>query len=206
MAAAIADPIVEFASNAGWFGPGNFTDRSNLDVFPALAAGLLLLVLYLVRAAPALLAGEIRSSGIVARLPLIFATQIAVLFAMESAEQLAVHGAILGPTIWLGGPLFISLGFHAAVCVALTSWLSRSSPRLAATALRVIALIKAIGTLAAHAPGAPAPQRFGERCVARRAPVVGPAGERAPPLLQSLQLELLGEFACFQNHGAALRS
>ena len=43
MAAAIADPLVEFASNAGWFGAGNFTDHSNLDVVPALFAGVALL-------------------------------------------------------------------------------------------------------------------------------------------------------------------
>jgi hypothetical protein len=40
LAAAIADPLVEFASNAGWFGPGNFTDRSNLDVGPVFALGI----------------------------------------------------------------------------------------------------------------------------------------------------------------------
>src|SRR5215469_9937216 len=46
IAAAIADPLVEFASNAHCFGPGRFTDHSNLDVLPALAAGGLLLAAY----------------------------------------------------------------------------------------------------------------------------------------------------------------
>ena len=41
IAAAIADPVVEFASNHGAFGAGNFTDHSSLDVVPALIAGLI---------------------------------------------------------------------------------------------------------------------------------------------------------------------
>src|SRR5208283_1357179 len=39
LAAALADPLVEFASNAGLFGGGAFTDHSMLDVLPALIAG-----------------------------------------------------------------------------------------------------------------------------------------------------------------------
>ena len=46
IAAAIADPCVEFASNSGWFGPGRFTDRSNLDVVPALLVGLAVIACY----------------------------------------------------------------------------------------------------------------------------------------------------------------
>jgi hypothetical protein len=32
VAASITDPLVEFASNSGMFGPGSFTDHSNQDV------------------------------------------------------------------------------------------------------------------------------------------------------------------------------
>src|SRR5579863_7532885 len=47
IAAAIADPLVESASNAGWFGPGNFTDHSTWDVVPAFLVGLFFVALYL---------------------------------------------------------------------------------------------------------------------------------------------------------------
>jgi len=39
-AAAVIDPAVEWLANHGRFGPGAFTDHSNLDVLPALGVGL----------------------------------------------------------------------------------------------------------------------------------------------------------------------
>src|ERR1700694_3279642 len=48
VALAIADPLTEWASNAGLFGPGNFTDHSNADVVPALFAGFAFFALHLV--------------------------------------------------------------------------------------------------------------------------------------------------------------
>ena len=46
IAAAVADPILESASNAGLFGHGSFTDHSNLDVLPALCIGLLAVAIH----------------------------------------------------------------------------------------------------------------------------------------------------------------
>ena len=47
IAAAIADPMIESASNAGWFGPGILTDHSNLDVLPALICGAIFVACFL---------------------------------------------------------------------------------------------------------------------------------------------------------------
>jgi hypothetical protein len=124
IAAAVADPIVEFASNAGWFGPGNFTDRSNLDVFPALVVGLGALALYLIGRAPAILAGTALPRRLVSLVPAIFVLQIAVLYVMETAEQFIVGGHTLGPVVWLGGPITASLAIHAALCVTVTFWIA----------------------------------------------------------------------------------
>jgi hypothetical protein len=55
-AATVADPLLEGASNAGWFGPGNYTDHSTLDVLPALATATASALLYVVLSARPLLA------------------------------------------------------------------------------------------------------------------------------------------------------
>ncbi|HLY01157.1 MAG TPA: hypothetical protein VKR56_01530 [Candidatus Cybelea sp.] len=183
MAAAVADPIVEFASNAGWFGPGNFTDRSNLDVFPALMVGIGVLALYLVGAARAVLAGTALPRRLVSLAPAIFALQIVALYVMETAEQFIVGGHALGPTMWLGGPIAASLAIHAAFCVTVTFWISRSARGLAQTTLRVLRLIKTTATFAAHAFEILLPRRCDERTFRQLVPVLCRIGERAPPLL-----------------------
>lgn len=174
---------MEFASNAGWFGPGNFTDRSNLDVLPALVVGLGVLALYLIGTARTLLAGTALPRRIVSLVPSIFVLQILALYAMETAEQVIVAGHTLGPTVWLGGPIFASLAIHAAFCLAITLWIARSARGLAVTTLRVIRLIKAIATLAAQAVGILPSRPSGERCFRQLVPVLCRIGERAPPLL-----------------------
>ena len=137
-AAALADPIVEAASNAGWFGRGSFTDHSNLDVVPALLAGVALTALYFVRRARVVLTGNALPNGIIPLLPMVFALQILTLYGMETAEQIAVWGHVLGPAVWLGAPWYISLAIHATSCIAVTLCLARSARMLAATTLRVI--------------------------------------------------------------------
>ena len=77
LAAAIADPLVECASNAGWFGPGNFTDRSNLDVGPVFALGIATLALYLVRRARVLAARGSSPGAAMSFVPAVFAVTTA---------------------------------------------------------------------------------------------------------------------------------
>ena len=182
IAAAVADPIVEFASNAGAFGSGNFTDRSNLDVLPALLAGIGLLAIYLVRRARTVLADRSFARGVASRVPVIFCLQILALYVMETGEQFITYGHALGPAIWLGGPVLVSLAVHAAICIALVLWIAHSAPTLARTTLRVIRVIRAIATLAGR-PKELAIARIPSAVTFKRlAPIVCRIGERAPPI------------------------
>jgi hypothetical protein len=181
IAAAIADPLVEFASNAGWLGPGSFTDRSNLDVFPALLAGVALLAVFMARKARAVLAGSTIPLGL-RDLPLIFVLQIVTLYSMETAEQLITAGHVLGPMTWLGGPLPISLAVHGVFCFAVTLAIVRSRRALAATTLRVIRLITAIATFAARVPLPIPARRFEAVSFKELLSVLCVVGERAPPM------------------------
>ncbi|MBV8196965.1 MAG: hypothetical protein JO101_07565 [Candidatus Eremiobacteraeota bacterium] len=182
IAAAIANPILELASNAGVFGRSGFTDHSNLDVVPTLVVGILLMGLYFVQKARAVVECAAFSRGVIALLPVIFLLQIATLYVMESAEQLVVWGHILGPMLWLGAPPAISLAFHAAVCIAVTLWITRSSPALARTTLRVIRVIRAIATLAPQTARLILRDSFSPVAFERRAPLLCRIGERAPPI------------------------
>ncbi len=185
IAAALADPLIEFASNARWFGPGSFTDCSNVDVVPALFAGVALLALFMVRKANAVLAGGALSRGCVALLPAIFGLQMATLYVMETTEQLFVFRHVFGPTIWLGAPPAISLPVHAAVCLAVTYAIVRSRRTLAATTLRVVRLIVAIATFAPQIAAPIAARRFSHVCFKNFLPVLCTIGERAPPIIAS---------------------
>jgi hypothetical protein len=198
IAAAIADPLVEFASNAGWFGPGLFTDHSNLDVAPALIIGVLLLAAYLVLKARAALAngsgrdrdlwreaGHALGSGVWRLMPAIFGLQMLTLYAMETAEQYAVWGHSLGPTIWLGGPLPVSLAVHAIICVAVAATIARWVRALTATTLRFIRLIRALATFAPQPAGSLASRRRDSISFRRPAPVLCRIGERAPPFVSA---------------------
>lgn len=181
IAAALADPIVESASNAGWFGRGSFTDHSNLDIVPALLAGVALMALYFVRRASKVLAGGDLPKGAVRLLPTVFALQILTLCGMETAEQMVVWGHLLGPTVWLGAPWAISLAIHAATSVAVTLCVARSARALAVTTLRVIRFIRAIATLAPHVNDIPVRSSFDIVCFKDLAPVSCRIGKRAPP-------------------------
>ena len=184
LAAAIADPLVESASNAGWFGPGNFTDRSNLDVGPVFALGIASLVLYFACRAR-MLAARGSFGPVMAFVPAVFTLQLLTLFGMESTEQLVLHGHLLGPQIWLGGPAPFSLAVHAAVCLAVSLCTARSTRRLAETTLRVLRLFETIGRLAVDAPRGTTRRPAPQRCFTNLAPTLCRIGERAPPALQN---------------------
>lgn len=146
-AATLTDPIVEGLSNAGLFGPGRFTDHSNLDVIPAacVAAALALLAVFRwLRVWSAQLA-PVRVTG---ALPKVFLLQVAALYAMETIEQIATAGHPLGGTIWLGGPAIVSLTAHGLACIAVTWLLSRSLSWSARTIVRIVrATIEFLRTL-----------------------------------------------------------
>jgi len=104
---------------------------------------------------------------------------------METTEQIIVGGHVLGPTVWLGGPIFASLALHAAFCLAITFWIARSARGLAATTLRVIRLIKTTARFAAHAFEILLPRRSDDSSFRQLVPVLCRIGERAPPLLRT---------------------
>lgn len=195
IAAALADPLVEFASNAGAFGACNCTDRSNADVFPTLLAGLLLAARFLylrvrehctgaARSRPSWLrpmSDALRPAVLRRLLPAIFALQLGVLFAIETAEQFAVGGHLLGGAIWLGAPAPISLAIHAAFCVAVTFVAARALRALTATAVRIVDLVLRAVALAARAPAGTFASFLRPVPFRRLVPVGCRIGERAPP-------------------------
>lgn len=183
VAAALADPIVEFASNSGWFGSGSFTDHSNLDIVPALLVGVGLLAYFMVRRARAVLAGDVLQHGIVAAIPAIFALQLFTLYVMETAEQLVVWRHVLSPTTWLGGPWPISLTIHAILCLAVALTIVRSKRALAATTLRVMQMLAAIVLFAARAGRPILAAGYESICFKELLPLLCSIGERAPPTI-----------------------
>lgn len=152
--AALVDPLVEALSNAHVFGPGLYTDRSNADVIPALSVAAVFSGLFIVLAVQKILRQEVAVArwlrpyatqfsitSVRGLLPLIFAVQLAVLYSMETAEQLVTSGHIMGPTIWLGAPVLLSLAFHAAGCAVVTFGLSRL---LSALTKRIVDVVRAV--------------------------------------------------------------
>lgn len=187
VSAAVADPLVEGASNAGWFGRGAFTDHSTVDVVPALLAGVAFCVLYLVARVRGILrssrfSNEALGSDIAGLLVLAFAIQIALLYAMETSEQVLVWGHSLGGTVWLGGPVLVSLGAHAVTCAAIAFATIRSLTALATTAAGVIRLIRALATLTLQSASPIAIRRGSALLFGRSAVDLCSVGERAPPL------------------------
>jgi hypothetical protein len=181
-AAAIADPLVEAASNAGWFGPGHFTDHSNVDVVPALALSIVFVGVYL--ASRLQMPAHVVTAGTVWKLlPIIYVAQIATLYFMESCEQYFVAGHLLSSTAWLGGPVAISLCAHAASCALSTFLISRLLEVLYGGTVQLARLVRVIVTrttpssstsfvrIAARAPARPS------LCALCR------LGERAPPFV-----------------------
>ena len=185
LAAALADPCLEFASNAGWFGSGRFTDRSMADVAPTLLFGALFLVAQLFgifrRASISLRFDEPLRRPLARILPSIFSLQLALLFLIESIEQRVVYGHFLGGALWLGAPILIALAVHAlftvgtALLVAVTlREFARRAPALA-TAVRLrrernaplaVAIRRSFAVVSAPLP------KY----------TVGSLGKRAPPI------------------------
>jgi len=184
VAAALADPLLEALSNAGRFGPGTFTDHSNLDVLPAFVAGAAAIAVHLVLRTKAALAGWHEADralrvGLARILPFTFCVQILVLYTMETCEQLVAYGHVLGENLWWGAPPAISLLVHAVMCVVVCIVGMHVVRMLAAATLHVIRSWQAVQCRRA---------RPSVRCrrtyhVARANlhPALRSIGERAPP-------------------------
>jgi hypothetical protein len=155
--AALADPLVEALSNRGLFGAGRFTDHSNADVLPALAAALVFAALFVVsavqRAVPHSRPGHapawLRDSRAAVPLrtamrlfPAAFAVQIVTLFGAETLEQLAEAGHVFGGAVWLGGPILVSLGLHAAIGLLVIAVLARLLDWVAQSIVDVIDVLR----------------------------------------------------------------
>ena len=195
VAAAIADPLVEAVSNAGAFGSRNLTDHSSVDVIPMLALGAAGALLWMLLQVKRLLNGgsprppwiqrwelALSDRSVAAVYPAIFVSQIGILFGMETVEQLAVRGHLLGPLVWLGGPMAFSLAAHAAISLAVAWTLQRILLRCSAAIVHVIRLITRLFTLLAPrsvASFARTMESFGFRTLA---PLPCRIGERAPPI------------------------
>jgi hypothetical protein len=196
IAASLADPLVEFASNSGWFGPGAFTDNSNWNVVPALLVGLLFVALHFylrVRSHFAeaqkaelnwlKLASDALGARIRYLIPVIFAVQVLALYVIETSEQLVTYGHPLGGSIWLGGPIAASLTTHAVVCCVIAlavSWLVRA---LAAATIRLVTLVRAFAILQVREPRPNFLSRARRISAGRSTRVLCRIGERAPPFL-----------------------
>jgi hypothetical protein len=191
IAAAVADPLLEAASNAGWFGPGHFTDHSNLDVVPALALGAVAIALHLgLRArasysaadAPETMLREIdraiRTRAPV-MLPAIFAQQIAALFMMETAEQIIVAGHPLGGMVWMGAPVAAGLLVHAVFCAIVFAAALSGVHQLALATLKVIRFI--CGLLETRNRVSIRSRRTHRPSVSALRLALRSIGERAPP-------------------------
>jgi hypothetical protein len=197
IALAIADPLTEWASNRGVFGPGDFTDHSNADVLPALLVGLIFIALHLLargRYAARASAYEAQRwfaawsraldmRSLARLLPFTLGLQIAALWLAETLEQFLIYGHGLGGSVWLGGPLLAALTIHLTLCaiVALASTLVIGA--LARTALRAARVVVALALLAlreAH----PIARRWAYLPTRRfSAPLVCRIGGRAPPFV-----------------------
>ncbi|MGC8485073.1 MAG: hypothetical protein ACP5O6_05500 [Candidatus Baltobacteraceae bacterium] len=185
LAVALADPCLEFASNAGWFGSGRFTDRSMADVAPTLLFGALFLVAQLFgifrRASISLRFDEPLRRPIAQIVPSIFSLQIVLLFLIESIEQRVVYGHLLGGSLWLGAPALIALAVHALFTVG-TAFLVAGALRVFAR--RAPALATAIRLRRErNAPLAVAIRRsFAVVSAALPKRTFGSIGKRAPPI------------------------
>ncbi len=156
-AAALGDPLVEWLSNRGAFGAGHFTDQSYADVLPAFAAAFVFAALFLIgvvrRALPRSRLGRapawLRDSRTAVPLrmalrltPITFALQIGTLFAAETLEQFAIAGHPFGGTVWLGGPVLVSLALHAAIGLLVVALFARLLDWVARSIVDMIDLLR----------------------------------------------------------------
>lgn len=196
LGAAVADVIVESASDRGWFGPGDFTDHSLWALGPALLIGALFILMHLgLRVREALIHDRRPSQNWLlltrdavgrrafAWMPLIMCVQLMAQFWMQRAEQIVVYGHPLGGAVWLDGPVAISLAFQALSCIVVTlgaMWLVRA---LAAATVQFVRLVLSFATLCERGIKSRyltyRPKVTFGQCVRALCRI----GERAPPLL-----------------------
>jgi hypothetical protein len=180
-AATFADPLVEAASNAGAFGHGSFTDHSNLDVLPALVASAVLALLYVLLRARPLVAPK--SFGFVPLLPAIFGAQLAVLYGMETLEQIIVAGHPLGGAIWLGAPSVIGLALQGIACILTSCALARGLDALTRAAIDIVLFVRAICLRMPSVDRSTLHVGVDSPATARLHPLASRTGKRAPPFL-----------------------
>lgn len=197
IAAAIADPVVESVSNTGIFG-GGFADDNHLGVVPTLLVGALLVLNILALRFSEICRRSAAGSGDrlidIARgfasrssardLPCVFVMQLIALFALESAEQFATGGRLLGGTEWLGGPVFFSLTVHALIGAGCTFALGAFMRAIVgAFAAIVRTALRFIWLAISRATGGDFDLDRNTLFPRAQAPHVRQIGGRAPPLL-----------------------
>jgi hypothetical protein len=182
ISAALGDLLVESLSNHGVFGPGRFTDGSTIDVAPVTIAGLVLLVAYFGKRVWCwrTAAFALTARSVVRLFPAMLALHVALLWGMETLEQRIVLGQLLGGTVWLGGPVLVSLALHAVLC-ALVAYLVLAAIRFLEP--RAVRFIRALFTLAVRAPESCASTiRFIRPARVERRFLVHVIARRGPPI------------------------
>jgi hypothetical protein len=198
--AALTDPLVEALSNRGAFGSGHFTDHSNADVFPALAAGGVFAALFLIgvvrRAMPRSRIGRtpawLRDSRAAVPLatalrlfPATFSLQIVTLFGAETLEQFAVTGHTFGGTIWLGGPIVVSLALHAVIGLLVVTVLAKLLDWVAQSIADAIELLRRLVLAWDSLSPAPAVAAYLVAPGTSDQPAIAAVRGRAPPHFQT---------------------
>jgi hypothetical protein len=195
LAAVLADALVEGISNSDIVWHGHYTDQSSLDLLPVFLVAVLALILTLgtwllaeARETRSSTRSLIRSSArvqirgqITRLLPAIFALQIVVLFVMETVEQIIVYGHAFGGTLWLGGPVVISLLTHALVTVVCAFSLSSGLRALAKALFPILTCIFARYVAQLHVRPMTAQRRTRVLCVLQLV-ITSSDVERGPPL------------------------
>ncbi len=196
IAAAIGDPLVESIANTGILG-GHYSDHNHLSVLPALLAGCAFAFALAVRRCFSVwrattgsrdwlidMATACSERARPRDVAFAYGLQLLALFLMESIEQLALGGKLLGGTAWLGGPIAFSLIVHALIGAGCLFALGAFMRALVRTFASIVATLVRFVWLALAQP--PAFARFGRnetRCFGSQTLRVHQIGGRAPPLL-----------------------
>jgi hypothetical protein len=199
IAAALGDFSVESISNSGLVGAGPHDD-DQWNVGPTLGLGILVaLAAVLVSFVKAYRRGaqprtstqadwlldvgtRLLKRSTIADFPALYATQLLVLFSIESVEQVAMNGKLSGGTVWLGGPVLFSLSLHALIGLTCRFLIGRSMRTiLAGLSVLVCEVVAFVSACEGQEQGAP----FGRLDIAPRtrlqSPPVSQVGGRAPP-------------------------
>jgi hypothetical protein len=199
IASALADPVVESVSNTGIFG-GHYADNNHIGIIPALLVGLVLVLEVLTlrfmdlwrhaangsRGRRVDDAKDFAAAPVARDIPAVLVMQLAALFLLESAEQVALGGRLLGGTAWLGGPILFSLLTHALIgagCIFVLGVFMRAMTRTFASIVR--SAIRFIWLAIAGTTGEFNRDRRDTPGPRAQAPHVRQIGGRAPPLLRT---------------------